>query len=64
MTIQWRHSAIADLAAIRDYIVLDSPRSALAVTEAVLRAVDRLESFPNSGRTGLVPGTRELVVPG
>ena len=64
MTIRWRHSAIADLAAIRDHIALDSPRSALAVTEAVLRAVDRLESFPNSGRPGLVLGTRELVVPG
>ena len=45
MTIRWRHSAIAGLAAIRDHIALDSPRSALAVTEAVLRAVDRLEKF-------------------
>lgn len=64
MTIRWRLSAIADLAAIRDHIALDSPRSALAVVESVLHAVDRLDRFPLSGRTGSVRGTRELVVPG
>ena len=30
----------------------------------VLHSVERLASFPNSGRAGQVEGTRELVVPG
>lgn len=64
MTIRWRLEAVTDLARIREHIALDRPRSAVAVTEAVLRATDRLEAFPRSGRTGVVPGTRELVVPG
>ena len=35
----------------------------LAVTNRLLRAVDRLEQFPESGRPGRAPGTREVVMP-
>lgn len=38
--------------------------AANAVVDRVLRTIDRLDSFPRSGRLGQVSGTRELVVPG
>ena len=64
MRLRWRLSAVNDLADIRDYISEYDPEAAQTVVERVLRSVDRLESFPRSGRTGQVLGTRELVVPG
>jgi len=63
MRIRWRRSAVSDLATIREYIAREDPAAARAVTDRVLRAVDRLERFPASGRPGRVPGTREIVIP-
>ena len=64
MRLRWRLSAVSDLAEIRDFISESDPEAAGAVVDRVLRSVERLESFPNSGRVGRISGTRELVVPG
>ena len=64
MTLRWQVSAVSDLAKIRDYISADSPSAARAVVDRVFRSVERLRSFPRSGRVGQVQGTREVVVPG
>ena len=64
MRLQWRLSAVSDLANIRDFISQNDPEAARAVVDRVFRSVDRLTSFPKSGRAGQVAGTRELVVPG
>ena len=63
MRIRWQLSAVSDLATIRDYIARENPAAGLAVTNRVLRAVDRLEQFPKSGRPGRTSGTREVVLP-
>lgn len=64
MTIRWRAAAINDLTRIRDYIREFDSVAAQAVVERILRSVDRLEVFPESGRLGQVPDTREVVIPG
>lgn len=64
MQIRWQLSAVSDLANIRDYIAERNPEAAHSVTERVLRSVERLERFPESGRPGQVRGTREIVVQG
>jgi addiction module RelE/StbE family toxin len=64
MTIRWRLSAITDLRNIHDFIAEHNPAAAAAVTRRVLRSVERLEQFPESGRRGQVTGTREVIVPG
>ena len=64
MKIRWQLAAVSDLSDIRTYISEENPAAAEAVTKRILRSVDRLQSFPNSGRIGVVPGTREVVVPG
>ena len=64
MRLRWRLSAVNDLAEIRDFISENDPDAARAVVNRVLHSVERLASFPNSGRAGQVEGTRELVVPG
>ena len=62
--IRWRTSAVNDLMRIRDYITEFNPNAAQNVVERVLRSVDRLEIFAESGRPGSAPPTREIVVPG
>ena len=49
-TIRWTDQAIADLAAVRAFIEQDSPHYASVVVARVMRAVDRLRDFPQSGR--------------
>jgi toxin ParE1/3/4 len=62
--IKWRTAAVNDLTRIRNYISEFNPNAAQAVIERVLRSVDRLNTFPESGRYGQAAPTREIVVPG
>ena len=55
--IVWTHQAIQVIDAIRTYIGRDSPRYAARVVEEIIEAVDRLVSFPSSGR--VVPELRD-----
>lgn len=48
--VRWTDQAIEDVESIRDFIARDSPRYALLVAERLVGAVERLESFPRSGR--------------
>jgi toxin ParE1/3/4 len=53
--------AADDLRQIRDYIGLENPFAASRVAVELVSACDRLERFPERGRPGRVPGTRELL---
>ena len=48
--VRWSQQALADLVAIGDFIARDSPSMAQVFVDRVFAAVERLESFPNSGR--------------
>ena len=63
MKIIWSRRAIRHLAKVRDYIAQDNPDAAADIAAQVLAAVRNLENFPNIGRLGSLPGTRERVVP-
>lgn len=63
--VRWTPQAADDLEAISLFIARDSPQLAAAFADRVLRAADRLASYPRSGR--IVPeigieNIRELVV--
>ena len=64
MRLIWSALALSDRDDIFTHIEADSPRGAIAVDERIAAAARRLVEFPESGRPGRVPGTRELVVPG
>jgi len=64
MRIVWTEPALRDLAAARAYIALDKPEAARGQVERILTAVAGLVPFPNLGRPGRRPATRELVVTG
>jgi toxin ParE1/3/4 len=65
MIVLWTEPALADLAALHDYISNDDPRAADAMVRRIVDLVERqLLRMPESGRPGRVPKTRELFVSG
>ncbi|MEZ8143767.1 type II toxin-antitoxin system RelE/ParE family toxin [Enterovibrio sp. FF113] len=49
--IVWTDSALSDLNDIAEYIALDNLPAAKLVVQSVFDKVERLETFPESGRT-------------
>lgn len=64
MKIVWSAFALSDRDEIFTHIEADNPVAAIAVDERIVTAVSHLQDFPESGRTGRLPGTRELVIVG
>jgi toxin ParE1/3/4 len=62
MKVIWSSTAIEDLKDLRAFIGQDDPAAAEATARKILDSVKQLMRFPGSGRTGRVPGIRELVV--
>lgn len=62
MIVRLTRAAEADLESLASFISQENPAAAATTVLRVLDAVDALVEFPNIGRPGRVPGTRELVV--
>jgi len=62
MPIQWTQWARWRFLAIIDAVLEDNPTAAERVYDAIIDSVTRLVTFPEMGRRGRVPGTRELVI--
>jgi toxin ParE1/3/4 len=65
MQLRWTDSAIDDLTHICDYIDQQSSgATARRVALSIHKEIDLLADFPEHGRTGRKPDTRELVFSG
>jgi len=64
MPVRWTMPAADDLRSITRYIRRDSPSAARNVARTIFDAGNSLDSLPQRGRKGRIPGTRELVFPG
>lgn len=62
LRVEWSPFAVADREAIFDYIEADNPKAAVILDDRILRHIDQLRQFPESGRPGRIDGTRELVI--
>jgi addiction module RelE/StbE family toxin len=60
--VRWSGEALADLEGIQDYLIKRNPAAALRMVKVLRQAAARLSQFPERGRPGRWPGTRELVV--
>ena len=50
-TITWSEKSVSDLEEIFDYIAIDSPFYARHQVEKIIASVERLMTFPTSGRS-------------
>jgi toxin ParE1/3/4 len=64
VTLRWTQLAASHLESAVDFIAQDHARTAGAVVDRIVSAVEALERHPEMGRSGRVPRTRELVVTG
>ncbi|RWM47631.1 type II toxin-antitoxin system RelE/ParE family toxin [Mesorhizobium sp.] len=61
MRVVWTPEAEQDRADIWDYIAADNAAAAARMDQLFSDAAARLVDFPKLGRTGKIPGTRELI---
>ena len=65
MNVKWTNPAAHDLRHIQDYVARENAVAAASLVQRIFEVTERqLSAFPNSGRTGRVIGTRELVISG
>ena len=64
MPIKWLRTALRNLDDHANYIAENNPNAGQRAVERVRAAVNQLAEYPNMGRIGRVPQTRELVVAG
>ncbi len=62
MRVRWLRRALRNLDEEAEYIARDDPNAAARIVDRIATSVERLATHPALGRTGRVPGTRELVV--
>lgn len=62
MRLEWSVLASLDRDEIFDHIGANSPRAAASIDDRIGERVKSLAEFPELGRPGRNPGTRELVV--
>ena len=62
-TVEWTEQATRQLDQAHEYIALSNSKGvADKITTQIVASIQQLAHFPMSGRSGRVPGTRELVI--
>ena len=64
MKLVFHAAALTDLRSIYDYLKEENPAVAVSVIARIKISLERLTTFPKSGRTGVVSETYEIVVSG
>jgi addiction module RelE/StbE family toxin len=62
--VRWLRRALRNLDEEAEYIARDDPDAAARIVDRIATSVERLATHPALGRTGRVPGTRELMLSG
>lgn len=61
LKVRFDRVALQQIEEIYDFIASDNPTAARRVLSAIHSSIDRLKTFPEAARLGLVPGTREIL---
>jgi addiction module RelE/StbE family toxin len=62
MKIVWLRRSLWHMKSIKTFISTDNPEAASALLTRIYDGANRLATFPEMGRIGRVPGTRELPI--
>jgi toxin ParE1/3/4 len=63
MQVRWLRAALLNLDEEAAYIATEDPAAARLVVRRIVTAVNLLAGQPALGKSGRLPGTRELLVP-
>lgn len=64
MQVRWTEPAARDIEEITEFIRKDQSAAAEKVAKSLFNAANSLSTMPARGRSGRIPGTRELVITG
>ena len=64
MRVRWTRAARKDIDTAYEYVAVDSASAASQFIERIKQAAEVLIRHPMAGRTGRIPGARELIVAG
>ena len=64
MRVRWLRRTLRNLDEEAEYIARDDPDAAARIVDRIATSIERLATHPALGRTGRVPGTRELMLSG
>jgi toxin ParE1/3/4 len=59
---RWTKQALEDLESAREYILENNPSLLASTIDQILSAIEQIKRFPESGRSGRVKLTQELVL--
>jgi toxin ParE1/3/4 len=62
--VRWLRRTLRNLDEEAEYIARDDPDAAARIVDRIATSIERLATHPALGRTGRVPGTRELMLSG
>lgn len=62
MKLQWTTQTLQDIRYIHDYIAEDDPQAAKRMVTRIKEAGLQLQKYPQPGKPGRVPDTRELIL--
>lgn len=62
MKIVWTRLALSDLDAAYSYIAANNPNAAVDMIDRIEKSINTLKQYPEMGRPGRIPGTKELIV--
>lgn len=62
MKVRWTPEAQQDRYSVVEYIAANNPGAAIKMDELFGDSIAMLADFPLTGRVGIIPGTRELIL--
>jgi toxin ParE1/3/4 len=62
--VRWLRRALRNLDEEAEYIARDDPAAAARIVDRIATSIERLATYPASGRPGRVPGAREMIISG
>lgn len=63
LRVRWTQQAIQDLESAHHYIALENPKAAKIILSKLLKGIEQIQLYPESGRMGRVANTLELIIP-
>lgn len=63
LRVRWTQQAVQDLDSAQQYLTLENTKAVKIILDRLLKSIEQIRLYPESGRSGRVTNTLELVIP-